>query len=52
LYHGLRTRGVHFIRQKIESIGDAAEYLSGHGAVINATALGMALAVKSPIAVI
>ncbi|KAI0785359.1 FAD dependent oxidoreductase [Irpex lacteus] len=40
LYHGLRARGVHFIRRKIEAISDAAEYFNGKGVVVNATALG------------
>ncbi|KAI0094450.1 FAD dependent oxidoreductase [Irpex rosettiformis] len=42
LYHGLRARGVHFVRRKFESIAEAAEYFNGNGkgVVVNATALG------------
>ena len=42
LYHGLRARGVNFVRKKVESIAEAAEYFngSGKGVVVNATALG------------
>lgn len=40
LYNELRARGVQFVRKKVESIAEPAEYLTGKGAVVNATALG------------
>ncbi|KAI0695637.1 FAD dependent oxidoreductase [Cytidiella melzeri] len=40
LYHELLARGIQFIRKKVESIGEAADFMVGKGAVINATALG------------
>ena len=40
LYAELKARGVHFIRRKLDSIGEAAEVAGPGGVVVNATALG------------